>query len=341
MAPGIKRLRQLLFGRETTPNTLIAATKMWRGAGAIQDDREDVDVEDEDIGLIDGEDRKITTGLGGSLKLDAIPATFEQLPLLFMMGMGGPHTGVADGIGTGKVYTNTIPTTSGVTAKPCSVEGGDNFEVETLEGAHCTKIEIVGAQKKPITMAGELMGRQVAPKVGGFTAGVLVPTVHDMVMAKTKFYLDVAGGTYGATLISTSVIGFKLIYEFYWRPVDSGDGDLPPEKFVYVGHQVTGEILFHHDTAARGLTSGEKLNWRNKTPRRLQIKNEGDALTTPGTYTYFSALFNLPIKWSMFDTIGEDRGISTVLGKFRSRYNATVGDAGNAIFVNQEASIIT
>src|SRR4051794_32121280 len=128
--PGIKKLQRIQAGFEATPGTAVVATSRWRGMGTTLEDKRKLEIIDELIGIMGGADRTIITQNLGGLALSATPATPEQCQYLFVWGMAGPKTGVADGVGTGKVYTNTIPTTATPTPTPGTFETGDNREQE-------------------------------------------------------------------------------------------------------------------------------------------------------------------------------------------------------------------
>ena len=53
---GIKALRKILLGAETTAGTAVAADTIWRGIGGLKDNRE-VITPDEDIGYLSGKAR--------------------------------------------------------------------------------------------------------------------------------------------------------------------------------------------------------------------------------------------------------------------------------------------
>ena len=75
---GIKKLRKIQLGKETTAGTAVDATTVWRGMGTIEDGLEKVFV-DEDIGYKSGVDRTYIPKVEARLDLDEIPATYEQI----------------------------------------------------------------------------------------------------------------------------------------------------------------------------------------------------------------------------------------------------------------------
>jgi hypothetical protein len=331
MAPGIKALRRIQFGKETTPGSPIAATTRWRGTGVLKDERKVEEVE-ETIGIIGGTDRTTIPEIGASIDLANTPLTFEQFPYILAMAFGGPTTGVADGIGTGKVYTTTIPTSTVPTLSPYTVEGGDNHEQEVMEYAICTKFDITGAPGKPIMLGALLKGRQVSRLAGGFSAAT-IPTVEDALFGKSKVYLDAIGGTAGTTQIQNAILGYKINFEMPTVLKRTADGELYFSFAQYVDQEIDGEITFEHDTIANG-ASGAKFDWRAQTPKILQLKIEGSTLTTPGTYTKKSIIITLPIKWKTAGHADLSKN-DTIKMQFRSRYNLTAGNAGSIVVVNQ------
>jgi hypothetical protein len=341
MAPGRKALRKLQFGREATPGTAVAATTIWRGGGAVlEDDREVVEV-DEDVGILGRTDRTHIPKLHGKLALSETPATFEQLQQLLANGLGGPIAGTADGVGTGKIYQNDIPTTSVPTNRAWTMQGGDDAEVEQGEYAKVTKISLNGTINKALMMSAELMTRQVARLHSGFTPALALPVTEDILVNLGKMYLDNVSGAYRATQVAEQILGIKLDIELMWLPKFTMDGQLYFTFAHYVGHKITGEITFEHDAATGGAAgaNGEKAKWRAQTPRLLGLLFEGSTLTTAGTYSKKTLAIDLPIKWTKFDKLDDQDENDIVTGKFTSRYNTTAGNAGKFITVNEVAAL--
>lgn len=339
MAPGRKALRKFQFGREVTPGTSVAATALWRGPAALLEDDRDPEEVEEDVGLVGGTDRTHVTATPGKISVKETPATFEQLQHPISNMFGGPITGSADGVGSGKVYTTAIPTTAAVTTdRAWTVEGGDDAEAEGATYAKVLKLTLSGTSNKPVTCAFELMTRAVGRLASGFTAALSLVSVEDILFNLGKLYLDPVASAYGTTVVAKQWYGFKLTYEAMWNPLPTGDGSLDYQLAHYVSHKVSGEVTFLHDTQVIG-ASGEKANWRAQTPRRMQMKFEGGALTTPGTYTKKTLILNLPIKWKKFGALGDNDQTGIVTGTFFSKYNTTAGDAGAIILVNEVAAL--
>ena len=129
---GIKALRKIQLGAETTAGTAVEADTIWRGIGVITDNRETI-VPDEDIGYLSGKARNYCPKLEAAISMEPVPATFEQLPIILSAGVKNVITGVTDTGGSGKVYTYTFPTTSANTITPWTIEGGDDQQAEEME----------------------------------------------------------------------------------------------------------------------------------------------------------------------------------------------------------------
>src|SRR5687767_166439 len=121
MANGIKALRKLQFGRESTAGVIQAATSIWRGEGTVEDTRE-VIFPVEDVGYVAPLDRSYVPQLGAKIALPATPATFEQIQHIFEMGLN-TSTGAQDSSATAYIYTYGLPTTTQNTIKSYTIEG--------------------------------------------------------------------------------------------------------------------------------------------------------------------------------------------------------------------------
>jgi hypothetical protein len=306
--------------------------------GGFLDDQRKLEIIDEMAGYLGGLDRTVIVENLGALSLAATPMTPEQVQYLFVMGMGGPTTGSADGVGTDKIYTNTIPTTAQPTTTSYSVEGGDNREQEVVGYAVAKTIVLEGKTGETAKMSGTLLTRGVNRLVAGF-ANIAAPAVSELPVSMGKLYLDAIGGTYGTTQVANQILGFKVQYDFMWVPKPTMDGSLDWTFATFTDLKVTGEVTFEHDTAVLR-NAGAKADFVTQTAKLLQIKLLGDAAATGGTtYQNKQVLINAPIKWLNPPPLSDMNGNDIVVMKFQSRYNLTAGNAGSVIVVNELASL--
>jgi hypothetical protein len=162
---GTKAMRKIQFGVEATPGTLVAATALWRGVGVAEDTRL-IAFPKEDIGMGPGMDRSYLVSLDAKINLAPIEETFEQGPYLFEMGCKKLGTGVADGGGTGKIYSYPFWSTPANKLTQAllgirSVEAGDDMGMERMEFGYADSIILDGKADGAWMMSGTLMGRQL------------------------------------------------------------------------------------------------------------------------------------------------------------------------------------
>ena len=163
--PGIKVSRRIQWVKEVTPGTAVfPKTAIWRGTGVIEDQRP-VTFVPEDIGYASGVNRSYIPYLMSQLKLDAVEATFEQLPYLFEMGIDTVQTGVADGAGSGKIYRYVLPTTTPITASPktYSVQAGDDQQMESAAYQFALDIHLSGTAQQAVKCDATLVMRSADP----------------------------------------------------------------------------------------------------------------------------------------------------------------------------------
>lgn len=329
---GIKALRKIQLGRETTAGTAVPCSTIWRGMGMLDDQREVVFV-DEDVGYIGGVDRTYIPKLAGAISLESMPATFEQLPHIFEAGIKAVGSGVVDTGGSGYVYTYPLPTTSKNSIKTYTIEGGDDQEVEEMEYAFVQSFTLQGAAGEALTIQADWAGRQVA--TSAFTSTATLPDVEEILVSKAKLYVDNASGTIGSTQLSNTFLAMNLSVNTGWKPVFTGDGQLYFAFAKVTDPEITLDITFEHD----GSATAEKANWRSETARLIRILIEGSTLTTAGTFTYKTLIVDLAGKWENFDPITDQDGNDIVKGTFRARYNATAALFARMKVVNELSAV--
>lgn len=347
MAYGIKALRRIQLGRESTPGAIVAATTVWRGEGVLEDTRT-VDFPVEDIGLIPITTRSYQPLYGGKISLVATPATFEQIPHLFEMGIK-TVTPTTDGSGSDYVYTYQMPVTSTqavyVTSstssnpfKSYTIEGGDNEQAEVMEFSFVQDITLDFKAGEAVMMSGTIMGREVAVSTAGFTSSTAatIPTVSEILTSKGKFYVDSTTATVGTTQITNEILSGSLKITTGLKAVPTADGNLYFSFVKGVRPEVVLTLTFEHSTFA----IAEKAYWRAGTPRQFQLNFQGPALATPGsTYTYKRFIANLAGTYEKFGALEDSDGDDTITATIRCAYNSTAALFANFIVVNELSSV--
>jgi hypothetical protein len=315
--PGVRKLRKIQIGKETVKGTAVAATKIWRGVGVL-DDQLEVIFPDEDIGLLPGDTRSYIPKLAGQIVLEDTPLTFQQAPILMALGIDDISAGTVDGTGSNFIYTFTMATTADPGFLTGTIEGGDDEAAEEMEYGFASEMTFKGATGESWMMAGTLIGRQITEGIT-FTPALTIPAVEEALFSKTKLYIDAGGGTIGATQKSNTLLDAEITITTGLTPVFTADGEL---YFSFAKRQmpeVVMTITFEHD----GTATAEKTAWRGQTVRLIRLECEGSAFATAGTvYTNHHIHFDMAGKWESFDALDEIDGNDVVRGTFRARYSS-------------------
>ena len=332
--PGIKALRKIQLGVETTPGTAVAATTIWRGpASGIEDLRETVFAQ-EDVGVIGGVDRTYVPKLGAQLSFGDTEATFEQLPYILLAGVDGSVSGVQDGAGSDYVWTFNFGTTSQKTPKTYTIEAGDDQAVEEMEYSFVTEFSLSGAADEALKVGATWLGRQVSTST--FTGSLSVPSVEEILFNKGKLYIDDSGGTIGSTQKSNTLISASLSITTGFQPVVAADGELYFSTVKQIAPEATLELTFEHD----GTATAEKSAWRSQTTRLVRLIFEGSAVGTPGTtYSNLTLIVDLAGRWEKFAALADSDGNDVVTGTLRARYSSTDSLFGQVVVVNELSSL--
>lgn len=308
---GIRALRKIQIGKETTSGTKVAADIVWRGTGSIHDNM-DLVFPAEDIGMLVPAGRSYIARYEAGLTLDSTEATFEQLPHLFEMGI---ETAMPTG-STSYTYTYTMPYAStdlvaSTDLATYTVEAGDNMAEEEFGFGFARSIQLTGSAGQAVMMSAEIVGRQVEP--GSFTAAVAIPDVEEILFSMGKLYISDVKVFPATDLISNQLLGMSLSINTGWLPVYTADGALYFSFIKQTTPEVTLQITFEHDTTA----IAEKVNWRTQKPRIISLVFTGSGNK--------QLAIDIAGKWESFDVLGEQDGNDIVSGTFRGTYNATVG----------------
>ena len=322
---GIRALRKIQLGKETTAGTKVGADIIWRGTGSIHDNM-DLVFPTEDIGMLVPVGRSYISRYEAGLTLDATEATFEQLPHLFEMGIESvTPTGT-----TSFTYTYVMPFAStdlvaSTDLATYTVEGGDNVAEEEFGFGFVRSMSLTGSAGQALMMSAEVVGRQV--EAGTFTDGVAIANVEEILFSKGKLYIDNVGAFPATTPISNQLLGMSLSINTGWLPVYTADGNLYFSFIKQTTPEVTLQITFEHDTTA----VAEKAAWRAQTARIMRLTFDG----TDGK----SLAIDIAGKWQSFDVLGEQDGNDIVSGTFIGSYNSTVGGMFQVAITNLLAAL--
>lgn len=336
MSDGVKLLRKVQLGRETTQGTHVACTTVWRGPVAFLDDQSEVVYPEEDVGMLTGVDRSYVPKEMGVWAMPSQEATFEQIAHLFDAGIA-KATPAQDGSGSGYIYSYTMPTTqyTATDLQTYTIRAGDNADAEKMGYSFVTKITLEGGSGEALMVSAEWQGDKVIQDA--FTGGLSLPTVEDIIFLNGKLFIDAVGGSIGSTQITGEYLKATVEIETGWQAKFNADGaNLILTGLKNIGSVVTATITMEHATNA----IQEKQYKRDRTSRLIQLLFEGTAFTTAGTtYSNKSLVLNLPGSWSEFGPAGDEDGDDILEGVFISRYEPTSGLAPSFIVVNDLSSL--
>lgn len=329
---GVKALRKIQMGKESTAGTIVAATTLWRGMGTLDDQREVV-FPTEDVGIISGTTRSYVRKLGGAISLESVEATFEQLPHILEAGVKQVGSGVVDTGGSGYVYSYPMTVDTINTVQTYSIEGGDNQQAEVMEYSYVESFELTGTAGEAIMMSASLLGRQVQNQA--FTGSVSIPTVEEILFTKARLYIDASGGTIGATQLSDTLLGFALSVKTGLIPKYTANGELYFQFAQMTAPEVTLQLTYEHN----GSAVAEKTAWRDLDTRLMRLEIDGSALSSAGTFTYKTLRIDLAGIYEDFEPLGDQDGNDILTCTLRARYSPADALFAEFVVVNELSAI--
>jgi len=333
--PGIKALRRVQISQMALNSTTDVATTYWTGMGVLDDLRETVFPED-NVGIIGGVNRSYISKTGGEITLEG-DAAFEQMAYIFDSAIHAATATTDSGSGYIRTYNLQWTSTNPIASSDIQylvIEGGDNQQAEIMRSAFCRELTISGSQGEPVKVNALFEGQAVSTAT--FTSGLTIPTVETILMSKGKLYIDPSSDTIGSTQKSQTILSFELnMNPTGWQPIPVGDGNLYFSGVKFVGNSPELQITFEHDASA----VSEIANWRSEAERGIKLIFEGTALTSAGTYTYKTLIFNLYGKWMSFDPLGDQDGNDIVTGTFRVGYSSAAAAKGSIVLVDETSAL--
>ena len=331
---GVKNLRKLQIGVESTKGTSVAATAILRMTGTLEDARTLVNP-DEQVGLLMPTDRQYTSSYLGKLAMDGV-VTFEQFPYILNASIH-TDTGVAqDGAGSDYIRTYTFPTTAKNDIFTYTIEGGDDAGVEEMDYSYVSDFTLSGKYGEAWQISSNWQGQNIVPSTFTALGSTTIATVSEALFGLSKFYVDDSTGTIGTTQVASTLFEATLNFKTGWVPKYTADGALDFTFLEQVGPEITLDVTYEHNATA----VAEKAKWRAGTARLIKLLIEGPTVVSAGTtYSKKSIIALLPGRWESFDAIGDIDGNDIIHGVFRVGYDVDYGSAGSIIVVNEVATM--
>lgn len=338
MANGIKALRRIQGGAESTAGTAVPATWIWRGTGTGKDNSKITFVE-EDIGLLSDALRTYKAETGGELTLEGV-ASFEQLGYFYQSGVYA--TTPTTDAGSARIWTwndQTASTDPVATTdlQTYTMEFGDNAGEEEMAFCFTRELKISGSAREALMVTATMEGRTVAPSTFTPSSDAPVTTAESILFTNGSLYIDdVTSSTdIGITQVSQTLFQAELNHVTGWKGYPAADGRTDFSILKRTKNDITLSLTFEHNASA----IAEKAKWLAQTERCIRLMFTGNALTTTDTYSTKTYIVDLWGKWESFDALSDNDGNDQVVGLFRAGYSTTAGLKARWIIVNELATM--
>lgn len=329
MAYAPYQLNKVQIGRESTPGTAVAATKILVGATAMQSDERTRKMMEMQVGTLSPAEVSYDTFLLGKLALPQRPLTFQQFPYTLDAGV---KTVAATGSGP---YVYTYPMAAGSSLnsiKTQTIEAGnvlvssDNYK---MEYSVCEEFSLSAKAGEEWMIADNYFGRQLTQAT--MTAALAIPTVEVATLARTKLYIDAVGGTVGTTQKSGVLMEASMKVKTGWVWIPVGDGNLYFAGIKCVKPEITFTMAWELEDGS--LVAAERAFFRSNTRRLFKWQIEGAAPTTE----------KIEITWAgKYDKFGDyqnSNGNTTVTVEGHADYDSGAALLWQAVVTNQVASL--
>ena len=307
---GIRALRKLQLGRETTAGTAVAATTVWGGPATSIEELRPITFVPQDIGRLAPGQRTYIPRLEAQYAMPETVATYEQLPHVFEASIA-TATPAADSTGSGYLYVYALPNATASALKHYTLEAGDDQQAYEMEYSFVQAFTLAGNTQEGVMLRNvQWRGRQKT--AAAFTTSQTVPSVLDpLIFGKSKIYIDPT--TMGSTQKSGTLLGFELNVQSGIVPKWTGDGNLYFYQLVRITPSATLDLTLEYD----GTATAEEAAHIAQTKRLIRIQIDGSALTTAGNYTYKALRIDMAGKWESFRVLDEQNGNDVITGRLR------------------------
>jgi len=329
---GVRALRKLQLGKETTAGTAVAATTIWRGLGLIKDQQE-VIFPEEDVGYIGGVERSYIARYWGELSMPDVEATFEQLPYILNAGVNTAAASV-DGGGSDYIYVYAAPTTAQNTTDTYTWEGGDDNQAEEFDYCFVKSFTLSGEGQGALMMSAEWVGRQVTDST--YTASLSLPPVEEILVNSATLYIDDSGGTIGSTEVSDTLLGVNLSWTTGLQEFWAVDGSLDFSLVKQVADEIILTMTYEHNADA----VTEKGKYRDNDIRLVRLEFVGSAFETAGdSYTYNTMIIDVAGTYEDWGVLDERDGNDVVEATLRVRYSVDDSLKAEIIIANELSAL--
>ena len=335
--PGIRALRKVQIGQESTAGTNVVASQLLRGlTGVIQDNLE-MEFLEEDIGIAGGALSTRIPMTGGEIVLEG-GFTYEQSP--YILNSAFYLTSPTTDASSAQIWSWTAQLASSdpietTDLQTYTIEAGDNQQAEYMNYCFTREFTLSGRVGEGLNISATMEGRAVGTT--DFTTGISVPSVEYVLFTKGTLYIDPSTDM-GTTQVSQTLFAVDLNVTTGWKGYHAADGQTYFSFAKWTGSDIVLNVTFEHNTSA----VAEKAAWRAQTERAIRLQFDGEDLTTTdagATYDTKALRVDLWGKWESFAALTDEDGNDHVTGVFRAGYSATGGNKAIFTVANETASL--
>lgn len=289
------------IGKETTPGTTVAATRIMYFKPDSKLSREREPRPHRFATASRDNVRAFTLGpvvVGGTL---AMPLSASEIIELLLMGIKGAVTPTTPGGGTA---TRLWTFTPHETLDAATLEWNDGANVWEAGGVYVNKLKFTGSANGEAMVEAELFGMNLAAT--SLTGALSGRTPDFMEGWETKLFIDTFGGTAGSTQKTGLLVNWEVEIDNqmgrkYFAANTNDTGALTIGEL-----EVKAKLTFE---ASAAQSDTEYTNWNAATKRLVRLDFGNNELIEGSLYKFVT--IDLPGAWELFDLGGEDEGTRT------------------------------
>ncbi len=320
---GSRHFTQVMFGKETTRGTAVAATNRWLAqTPAVGTDRKPI-FPSEHVGINTPSVRSVIHQYLYQNTLSIEHGYFQALPSIFGCGLKGGVTATeTTGSQQDYLWTHTPSLTFGAdnAQDALTIELGDDTQAFETEFAMFERIRISGnvaqgQDASPVNIEADFFGRQLTPTT--FTSAIAIPTVEPMNAKLSRFYLDTAWSGVGGTEKANILRSFDIEILTGLHPKFSGSANRYFDTYGQGPISVTANFIFEGNSDADAIFDAHQA----KTFNVVRLAILGSQIGTGVTH---SLKLDIGGEWESVSPLSsEDRGDNLHSGVLIGRYDAT------------------
>jgi len=290
------------IGKETTPNTTVAATrKMYFDIDGSNLKRERAARPHTFATASRDNVRAFTLGpteVSGTLKM---PLSASEILEFLLMTIKSGVTPTTPGGGTNSRLWTFVPGTS---LDPTTIEWHDGANEWEAGGCYGTKLKFSGNAKDENMVEMEVFGMSL--ELASLT-GALSDRVPDFIEGwESKLYIDSFGGTPGSTQVTGTLINWEIEIDNQLGRKYFAANTLSVGKIPIGALGVKAKLTFE---ASASQSSTEFTNWNAATKRLVRVDFGNNEVIESSLKKFVT--IDLPGAWDAFDLGGDGEGTRT------------------------------